>query len=156
MEGFIIKFQAGKMSHDLFCCQQNPYIFMVDGMCGSSRPLYTESWIYYISVSVCRGYLARRLLKELIEEKNKAAAKIQAHYRGHKERRSFKRKKYVMLSEWVGYSVTTAANWIALPVKTVFCDDSPPVAFSCHTLRRRLISFAGFFFLAITEVAELG
>jgi len=42
---------------------------------------------------VCRGYLARQTYKELVDEKNKAAAKIQAHYRGHKERKSFKRKK---------------------------------------------------------------
>uniref|UniRef100_A0A8C1K572 non-specific serine/threonine protein kinase n=1 Tax=Cyprinus carpio TaxID=7962 RepID=A0A8C1K572_CYPCA len=43
--------------------------------------------------AVCRGYLARQKYKELLDEKNKAAAKIQAHYRGHKERKSFKRKK---------------------------------------------------------------
>uniref|UniRef100_A0A8C2FTG5 non-specific serine/threonine protein kinase n=1 Tax=Cyprinus carpio TaxID=7962 RepID=A0A8C2FTG5_CYPCA len=42
--------------------------------------------------AVCRGYLARQKYKELLDEKNKAAAKIQAHYRGHKERKSFKRK----------------------------------------------------------------
>uniref|UniRef100_A0A8C1YG99 non-specific serine/threonine protein kinase n=1 Tax=Cyprinus carpio TaxID=7962 RepID=A0A8C1YG99_CYPCA len=41
----------------------------------------------------CIGYLARQKYKELLDEKNKAAAKIQAHYRGHKERKSFKRKK---------------------------------------------------------------
>lgn len=30
----------------------------------------------------------------MVDEKNKAAIKIQAHYRGHKERKSFKRKRY--------------------------------------------------------------
>uniref|UniRef100_A0A673YPX3 non-specific serine/threonine protein kinase n=1 Tax=Salmo trutta TaxID=8032 RepID=A0A673YPX3_SALTR len=43
--------------------------------------------------AVCRGYLAKRKYKELVEEKNKAAAKIQAHYRGHRERKSFKKKR---------------------------------------------------------------
>uniref|UniRef100_A0A672NH23 non-specific serine/threonine protein kinase n=1 Tax=Sinocyclocheilus grahami TaxID=75366 RepID=A0A672NH23_SINGR len=49
--------------------------------------------------AVCRGYLARQKYKELLDEKNKAAAKIQAHYRGHKERKSFKRKKEAMQKE---------------------------------------------------------
>ncbi|KAK5849943.1 hypothetical protein PBY51_014237 [Eleginops maclovinus] len=43
--------------------------------------------------AVCRGYLARKKYKELVDEKNKAATKIQARYRGHKERKSFKRKQ---------------------------------------------------------------
>ncbi|XP_040921899.1 myosin-IIIa [Toxotes jaculatrix] len=43
--------------------------------------------------AVCRGYLAKKKYKELVEEKNKAATKIQARYRGHKERKSFKRKR---------------------------------------------------------------
>ncbi|XP_029314001.1 LOW QUALITY PROTEIN: myosin-IIIa [Cottoperca gobio] len=43
--------------------------------------------------AVCRGYLAKRKYKELVDEKNKAATKIQARYRGHKERKSFKRKR---------------------------------------------------------------
>ncbi|KAK6299813.1 hypothetical protein J4Q44_G00298460 [Coregonus suidteri] len=43
--------------------------------------------------AVCRGYLAKKKYKELMEEKNKAAAKIQAHYRGHRERKSFKKKR---------------------------------------------------------------
>lgn len=46
------------------------------------------------SSSVCRGYLAKKKYKELVDEKNKAATKIQARYRGHKERKSFKRKQY--------------------------------------------------------------
>ncbi|KAK9953574.1 hypothetical protein ABG768_017558 [Culter alburnus] len=49
--------------------------------------------------ALCRGYLARQTYKELVDEKNKAAAKIQAHYRGHKERKSFKRKKEAMQKE---------------------------------------------------------
>nr|XP_020456788.1 myosin-IIIa isoform X3 [Monopterus albus] len=43
--------------------------------------------------AVCRGYLVRKKYKEVVDEKNKAATKIQAHYRGHKERKSFKRKQ---------------------------------------------------------------
>ncbi|XP_075936983.1 myosin-IIIa [Anarhichas minor] len=43
--------------------------------------------------AVCRSYLAKRKYKELVDEKNKAATKIQARYRGHKERKSFKRKR---------------------------------------------------------------
>ncbi|XP_062335819.1 myosin-IIIa isoform X1 [Osmerus eperlanus] len=43
--------------------------------------------------AVCRGYLAKQIYKQLVDEKNKAAAKIQAHYRGHKERKSFQKKK---------------------------------------------------------------
>ncbi|XP_056868851.1 myosin-IIIa isoform X4 [Takifugu flavidus] len=43
--------------------------------------------------AVCRSYLARRKYKELMEEKNRAATKIQARYRGHRERRSFKRRR---------------------------------------------------------------
>lgn len=44
-------------------------------------------------LSVCRGYLAKKKYKEMVEEKNKAATKIQARYRGHKQRKSFKRKR---------------------------------------------------------------
>ncbi|PWA18073.1 hypothetical protein CCH79_00004003, partial [Gambusia affinis] len=43
--------------------------------------------------AVCRGYLARKMYKKLVDEKNKAATKIQARYRGHKERKSFQRKR---------------------------------------------------------------
>uniref|UniRef100_A0A3Q1JFE1 non-specific serine/threonine protein kinase n=1 Tax=Anabas testudineus TaxID=64144 RepID=A0A3Q1JFE1_ANATE len=43
--------------------------------------------------AVCRGYLAKKKYEELVNQKNKAATKIQAHYRGHKERKSFKRKR---------------------------------------------------------------
>lgn len=51
-------------------------------------------WLTLIpfSSSVCRGYLAKKRYKEMVDEKNKAATKIQARYRGHKERKSFKRK----------------------------------------------------------------
>ncbi|XP_077952269.1 myosin-IIIa isoform X5 [Gasterosteus aculeatus] len=43
--------------------------------------------------AVCRGYVAKKKYRQLVEEKNKAATKIQARYRGHKERKSFKRKR---------------------------------------------------------------
>ncbi|KAG7487450.1 hypothetical protein MATL_G00023560 [Megalops atlanticus] len=46
--------------------------------------------------AVCRAYLARKMYKELVDEKNKAAAKIQAQYRGHRQRKSFKKKKEAM------------------------------------------------------------
>uniref|UniRef100_A0A3B1J5B6 non-specific serine/threonine protein kinase n=1 Tax=Astyanax mexicanus TaxID=7994 RepID=A0A3B1J5B6_ASTMX len=49
--------------------------------------------------AVCRGYLARKTYKELVDEKNKAAAKIQAHYRGHRDRKSFQKKKEAMQKE---------------------------------------------------------
>ncbi|XP_020791281.1 myosin-IIIa [Boleophthalmus pectinirostris] len=49
--------------------------------------------------AVCRGYLARRKYKELVDEKNKAATKIQARYRGHKERKSFQRKREAIEKE---------------------------------------------------------
>ncbi|XP_076147278.1 myosin-IIIa [Alosa pseudoharengus] len=49
--------------------------------------------------AICRGYLARKMCKELLDEKNKAAAKIQAHYRGHRERKSFKKRKEAMEQE---------------------------------------------------------
>ncbi|XP_028290295.1 myosin-IIIa isoform X2 [Gouania willdenowi] len=39
--------------------------------------------------TACRGYLAKKKLKLLIDEKNMAATKIQARYRGHKERKKF-------------------------------------------------------------------
>lgn len=50
-------------------------------------------------LSVCRGYLAKKKYKELLEEKNKAATKIQARYRGHKQRKSFNRKRLDFLTE---------------------------------------------------------
>ncbi|XP_028288667.1 myosin-IIIa [Parambassis ranga] len=43
--------------------------------------------------AVCRGYLAKKKYREMLDEKNQAATKIQARYRGHKERKSFKRKR---------------------------------------------------------------
>uniref|UniRef100_UPI0037E7E9D3 myosin-IIIa isoform X2 n=1 Tax=Semicossyphus pulcher TaxID=241346 RepID=UPI0037E7E9D3 len=43
--------------------------------------------------AVCRSYLAKKKYKELVDEKNKAATKIQARYRGHKERKNFKGKR---------------------------------------------------------------
>ncbi|XP_029934832.1 myosin-IIIa isoform X1 [Myripristis murdjan] len=49
--------------------------------------------------AVCRGYLAKKKYKDLVEEKNKAATKIQARYRGHRERKSFKRKQEAKAKE---------------------------------------------------------
>ncbi|XP_041102994.1 myosin-IIIa-like [Polyodon spathula] len=49
--------------------------------------------------AVCRGYLARKHYKEVVNEKNKAAAIIQARYRGHKDRKSFRRKREAIMKE---------------------------------------------------------
>ncbi|XP_076827622.1 myosin-IIIa [Brachyhypopomus gauderio] len=51
--------------------------------------------------AVCRGFLARKLHKELLDEKIKAAAKIQAQYRGQRDRKSFRKKKEAMQREKV-------------------------------------------------------
>uniref|UniRef100_A0A672FP73 non-specific serine/threonine protein kinase n=1 Tax=Salarias fasciatus TaxID=181472 RepID=A0A672FP73_SALFA len=48
---------------------------------------------FIIRLPVCRRYLAKKKYQELVDEKNKAATKIQARYRGHKERKSFQRKR---------------------------------------------------------------
>ncbi|XP_040551821.1 myosin-IIIa isoform X3 [Gallus gallus] len=43
--------------------------------------------------AIARGYLLRKKRKELTEARNKAATTIQSHYRGYKERKSFKRRR---------------------------------------------------------------
>ncbi|XP_052550371.1 myosin-IIIa isoform X2 [Tympanuchus pallidicinctus] len=43
--------------------------------------------------AIARGYLLRKKRKELTEERNKAATTIQSHYRGYKERKSFKKRR---------------------------------------------------------------
>ncbi|KAM6278390.1 myosin-IIIa [Spheniscus humboldti] len=43
--------------------------------------------------AIARGYLLRKKRKELTEARNKAAITIQSHYRGHKERMIFKRRR---------------------------------------------------------------
>ncbi|XP_054621198.1 myosin-IIIa isoform X2 [Dunckerocampus dactyliophorus] len=58
---------------------------------GEKKKVKLQAFILQFQ-SVCRGYLAKKKYKEMVEEKHKAATKIQAHYRGHKERKSFKRK----------------------------------------------------------------
>ncbi|MBN3277259.1 MYO3A protein, partial [Polyodon spathula] len=58
----------------------------------------TASFIIQLQ-AVCRGYLARKQYKEVVNEKNKAATKIQAHYRGHKDRKSFRRKREAIMKE---------------------------------------------------------
>ncbi|XP_064188570.1 myosin-IIIa isoform X2 [Anguilla rostrata] len=62
---------------------------------GDRSKAKTEAFMIHFQ-AVCRGYLARKMYKELVDEKNKAAIKIQAHYRGHKERKSFKKRKEAM------------------------------------------------------------
>uniref|UniRef100_A0A3B3B3T4 non-specific serine/threonine protein kinase n=1 Tax=Oryzias melastigma TaxID=30732 RepID=A0A3B3B3T4_ORYME len=53
----------------------------------------TKFEAFIVQFQACRGYIARQKYKELVDEKNKAATKIQARYRGHKERKSFQRKE---------------------------------------------------------------
>ncbi|XP_048806960.1 myosin-IIIa isoform X3 [Lagopus muta] len=43
--------------------------------------------------AIARGYLLRKKRKELTDERNKAATTIQSHYRGYKERKSFKKRR---------------------------------------------------------------
>ncbi|XP_015708806.1 myosin-IIIa [Coturnix japonica] len=43
--------------------------------------------------AIARGYLLRKKRKELTEARNKAATTIQSHYRGYKERKSFKKRR---------------------------------------------------------------
>ncbi|KAL2085688.1 hypothetical protein ACEWY4_019008 [Coilia grayii] len=43
--------------------------------------------------AICRGYLARKVCDALLDERNKAAAKIQAAYRAHRKRKSLKKKR---------------------------------------------------------------
>lgn len=75
-EAFIIKFQAGENKR-VFRKRVSPSVSL---LCSSSS-------------SACRSYLARKKYKELMVEKNRAATKIQARYRGHKERRTFRRRR---------------------------------------------------------------
>ncbi|XP_036377268.1 myosin-IIIa [Megalops cyprinoides] len=65
--------------------------------------------------AVCRAYLARKMYKELIDEKNKAAAKIQAQYRGHRQRKSFKKKKEAMQKDKQQAQTVDNAKEEALP-----------------------------------------
>ncbi|XP_053322761.1 myosin-IIIa [Spea bombifrons] len=46
--------------------------------------------------AVARGYLVRKERSEMRKQENEAATKIQSHYRGFKERRSFQRKRESM------------------------------------------------------------
>ncbi|XP_054847463.1 myosin-IIIa [Eublepharis macularius] len=49
--------------------------------------------------AVGRGYLIRKKVKEIKDANNKAATTIQSHYRGFKERKSFKRKRESFLKK---------------------------------------------------------
>nr|XP_056712964.1 myosin-IIIa isoform X2 [Euleptes europaea] len=49
--------------------------------------------------AVGRGYLIRKKVKEIKDASNKAATTIQTHYRGFKERKSFKRKRESFLKK---------------------------------------------------------
>uniref|UniRef100_A0A8C5PTG6 non-specific serine/threonine protein kinase n=1 Tax=Leptobrachium leishanense TaxID=445787 RepID=A0A8C5PTG6_9ANUR len=46
--------------------------------------------------AVARGYLVRKEINDTLTQKNEAATKIQSHYRGFKERKSFQRKRESM------------------------------------------------------------
>ncbi|KAK9527524.1 hypothetical protein VZT92_014079 [Zoarces viviparus] len=78
--------------------------------------------------AVCRSYLAKRKYKELVDEKNKAATKIQARYRGHKERRSFKRKREEKEKEKAEEALKETEEETPEPEKLTDEDTSPPSA----------------------------
>ncbi|XP_074842384.1 myosin-IIIa [Carettochelys insculpta] len=46
-----------------------------------------------------RGYLIRKKIKEITDATNKAATTIQSHYRGYRERKSFKKKRESLLKK---------------------------------------------------------
>ncbi|KAM4689069.1 myosin-IIIa-like [Discoglossus pictus] len=46
--------------------------------------------------ALARGYIVRKKRNELLQEETEAATKIQSHYRGFKERKSFQRKRESM------------------------------------------------------------
>ncbi|MGH0183732.1 UNVERIFIED_CONTAM: hypothetical protein FKN15_013251 [Acipenser sinensis] len=86
-ESFIIQLQAAYRGHKVRKDHTN-----------NRNKVKTESFIIQLQ-AVCRGYLARKQYKEVVNEKNKAATKIQARYRGHKDRKSLKRKREAMMKE---------------------------------------------------------
>ncbi|XP_034616113.1 myosin-IIIa [Trachemys scripta elegans] len=49
--------------------------------------------------AVARGYLIRKKRKEITDASNKAATTIQSHYRGYRERKSFKKKRESLLKK---------------------------------------------------------
>ncbi|XP_072307193.1 myosin-IIIa [Eucyclogobius newberryi] len=75
--------------------------------------------------AVCLGYLARRKYKELVDEKNKAATKIQARYRGHKERKSFQRKREAIEKEKADKAAQEQEQTTAEPEKTSEEEQTP-------------------------------
>ncbi|XP_044196292.1 myosin-IIIa isoform X1 [Thunnus albacares] len=75
--------------------------------------------------AVCRGYLAKKKYKELVDEKNKAATKIQARYRGHKERKSFKRKREAKEKEKAEKALKEKEEQMSELEKSTNEDDAP-------------------------------
>ncbi|XP_075778654.1 myosin-IIIa isoform X2 [Pelodiscus sinensis] len=49
--------------------------------------------------AVARGYLIRKKRKEITDATNRAATTIQSHYRGYRERKSFKKKRESLLKK---------------------------------------------------------
>ncbi|XP_067418487.1 myosin-IIIa isoform X2 [Emydura macquarii macquarii] len=49
--------------------------------------------------AVARGYLIRKKRKEITDATNKAATTIQSHYRGYRERKSFKKRRESLLKK---------------------------------------------------------
>ncbi|XP_068566277.1 myosin-IIIa isoform X4 [Cebidichthys violaceus] len=76
--------------------------------------------------AVCRSYLAKRKYKELLDEKNKAATKIQARYRGHKERKSFKRKREAKEKEKAEKALKETEEETPEPEKLADEENPPP------------------------------
>ncbi|XP_065805147.1 myosin-IIIa [Labrus bergylta] len=75
--------------------------------------------------AVCRGYLAKKKYKELVDEKNNAATKIQARFRGHKERKNFKGKREAKEKEKAEKAVEEKEQATPAPEKTPDEADSP-------------------------------
>ncbi|XP_061521947.1 myosin-IIIa isoform X1 [Phycodurus eques] len=75
--------------------------------------------------AVCRGFLAKKKYKELVEEKHRAACKIQAHYRGHKDRKRFKRKREAVEKEKAEKALTVTQEKPPEPYQNATEEDFP-------------------------------
>ncbi|XP_061442672.1 myosin-IIIa isoform X2 [Rhineura floridana] len=74
------------------------YVIRKEYMNAKKTSKKTEMCITKLQAAA-RGYLIRKTIKEEKDANNKAATTIQSHYRGYRERRSFKRKRESLLKE---------------------------------------------------------
>ncbi|XP_061661821.1 myosin-IIIa [Syngnathoides biaculeatus] len=65
--------------------------------------------------AVCRVFLAKKKYKELVEERRRAACKIQARYRGHVDRKNFKRKREAMEKDKADKALTVTLEKLPEP-----------------------------------------